>query len=145
MCGMSKCAAISAPWVPFPAPGGAIISTRIRISSGPHPAQWLPDEASGAALARPPVARRASEASRLRLADRGRADWGFLSGCGLAGVWGAPDEPVDGDELGDVAQAGDEWDGEQQQGGDAGQVDRPDVHAGGVAERGHVVPQLVEP
>src|SRR5438105_4977069 len=33
---MPKCAAISAPCVPFPAPGGAIISTRILSSSPPY-------------------------------------------------------------------------------------------------------------
>src|SRR3989442_15602277 len=33
MCGISKWAAITAPWVPLPAPGGAIINTRIRASS----------------------------------------------------------------------------------------------------------------
>jgi len=30
--GMSKCAAIRAPWVPLPAPGGAIISIRMLVS-----------------------------------------------------------------------------------------------------------------
>src|SRR6516164_5429640 len=45
MWGMPKCAAISAPCVPLPAPGGAIISTRIVISSPHHPpsaGRWIP-------------------------------------------------------------------------------------------------------
>src|SRR5213078_1128289 len=58
---------------------------------------------------------------------------------------GPPDEPVHRNQPRDVAQTGDERDGEQQQGGDAGQIDRPDVHVGRVAVRGHVVPELEQP
>src|SRR5689334_5745479 len=43
---------------------------------------------------------------------------------------GPPDQPVHGDPPRDVPQPGDERDEEQQQGGQAGQVHGPDVHAG---------------
>src|SRR6185369_8428681 len=43
---------------------------------------------------------------------------------------GPPDQPVHRDPPRDVPQPGDERDQEQQQGGQAGQVDGPDVHAG---------------
>src|SRR5487761_1706802 len=36
MCGMPKCAAIRPPCVPLPAPGGAIISTRMLITPCHH-------------------------------------------------------------------------------------------------------------
>src|SRR6476660_6042080 len=45
-------------------------------------------------------------------------------------VGGPPDQPVHGDPPRDVPQPGDERDQEQQQGGQAGQVHGPDVHAG---------------
>src|ERR1700759_4758609 len=47
MWGMPKCAAISAPCVPLPAPGGAIISTRILISSPHHLARRPPGRHPG--------------------------------------------------------------------------------------------------
>src|SRR6516164_8278522 len=77
---------------------------------------------------------------------------GFGPGLGLPGGPGgrllapaAPDEPVDGDPAGDVAQAGDEGDEEQEEGGDAGHVDGDQVEVGGVAPAGDVVPQLEQP
>src|SRR5262249_57113794 len=60
------------------------------------------------------------------------ADGGWLGRGFLAVVLVAPDEPVHWYQPGDVAQAGDERDGQQQQGADAGQVDRPDVDVGRV-------------
>src|SRR5690242_5473895 len=48
----------------------------------------------------------------------------------LRPVRGPPDQPVHGDPPRDVPQPGDERNQEQQQGGQAGQVHGPDVHAG---------------
>src|SRR6516164_7623830 len=77
---------------------------------------------------------------------------GFGPGLGLPGGPGgrllapaAPDEPVDGDPAGDVAQAGDEGDEQQQKRGQAGHVDGDEVEVGGVAPAGDVVPQLEQP
>src|SRR6266566_3305114 len=76
---------------------------------------------------------------------------GLRPGAGLVDRTGRPpvpvppDEPVHRDPPGDVAQAGDERDGQQQQGGEAGHVDGDQVDVGGVPPSGQVVPQLVQP
>ena len=56
-----------------------------------------------------------------------------------------PHHPVEGDDLGDIPQAGHKWQGQEQDGRRTGQVNGDQVDVGGIVEAGYLVPESVEP
>ena len=56
-----------------------------------------------------------------------------------------PNHTVERDNLGDISQAGHKWQGQEQDGRRAGQVDGDQVDIGGIVKAGYLVPEGIKP